>query len=61
MEKKTQDTCPVHITSIGGQAVIEGVMMRGPQKIATAVRKSDNSIVIDEKPVNSFVVKYKLN
>ncbi len=61
MEKKTQDTCPAHITSIGGQAVIEGVMMRGPKKIATAVRKSDGSIVIDEKPVNSFVVKYKLN
>ena len=29
------------MTSIGGQAVIEGVMMRGPHKIATAVRKPD--------------------
>lgn len=33
-----------HITSIGGQAVIEGVMMRGPYKTAVAVRKSDGSI-----------------
>ncbi len=50
-----------HITSIGGQAVIEGVMMRGPKETATAVRKSDGSIVIDKKPINSFVTKYKLN
>ena len=28
-----------HITSIGGQAVMEGVMMRGPFKTAVAVRK----------------------
>ncbi len=32
---------PMKKTSIGGQAVIEGVMMRGPEKIATAVRKPD--------------------
>jgi len=38
-------------TSIGGQAVIEGVMMRGPRKIATAVRKPDGEIVVDEKPL----------
>ena len=33
-----------HITSIGGQAVIEGVMMRGPFKTAVAVRKPDGEI-----------------
>ncbi len=54
-----QKSC--HITSIGGQAVIEGVMMRGPKETATVVRKSDGSIVIDKKPVGSFVTKYKLN
>ena len=27
--------------SIGGQAVIEGVMMRGPNDVAVAVRKAD--------------------
>lgn len=31
-------------TSIGGQAVIEGVMMRGPYKTAVAVRKPDGEI-----------------
>ena len=30
---------------VGGQAVVEGVMMRGPKAIATAVRKQDGSIV----------------
>ncbi len=51
------DKC-VHKTSIGGQAVIEGVMMRGPKELAVAVRKPDGEIIIDKKPVKS--VKYKV-
>ncbi len=35
-----------HITSIGGQAVMEGVMMRGPFKTAVAVRKPDGEITV---------------
>lgn len=31
-------------TSIGGQAVIQGVMMKGPDKTAMCIRKKDNSI-----------------
>ena len=46
-------SCP-HKTSIGGQAVIEGVMMRGPKKIATAVRKPDGEIVIDEQELGKI-------
>lgn len=42
------------ITSIGGQAVIEGVMMRGPHKTAVAVRKPDGEIIIDEKESKSI-------
>ncbi len=34
-------------TSIGGQAIIEGVMMRGPHKTAMAVRKSNGEIIIE--------------
>ena len=49
----------VHKTSIGGQAVMEGVMMRGPKEIATAVRKSDGEIIIDKKKVSSVFTKYK--
>lgn len=33
-------------TNIGGQAVIEGVMMRGPKKVAVAVRKPDGEIEV---------------
>lgn len=33
--------------SVGGQAVIEGVMMRGCKGIATAVRKSNNEIEVE--------------
>lgn len=41
----------------GGQAVIEGVMMRGPEDLAIAVRKPDNEIVLEERPVNSITKK----
>ena len=33
---------------VGGQAVIEGVMMRVPGKVVTAVRKPDDEIVVQE-------------
>ncbi len=31
-------------TSVGGQALMEGIMMRGPQKVCCAVRKPDGGI-----------------
>ena len=31
-------------TSVGGQALMEGIMMRGPKKICCAVRKPDGTI-----------------
>jgi len=46
-------------TTIGGQALIEGVMMRGPEDIAIAVRKPDSEIVIEKKKVSSVTKKYK--
>jgi uncharacterized protein YqhQ len=41
---------------IGGQAVIEGVMMRGPEKIATAVRRNDGTV---EVQINKFTSRTK--
>lgn len=38
-------------TSVGGQALMEGIMMRGPEKICTAVRRPDGSIELSEEPV----------
>lgn len=40
--------CPMKKTSIGGQALIEGVMMRGPEKTAMAVRHTSGEIVMEE-------------
>lgn len=48
-----------HKTSIGGQAVIEGVMMRGPKKSAISVRKSDGEIVTEISEVSSVLQKLK--
>ncbi len=47
-------------TSVGGQAVIEGVMMRGMKGIATAVRKPDGEIVIDRKECIPYTKRNKL-
>ena len=43
----SKETCSVKRTSIGGQALIEGVMMRGPQKTAMAVRHTSGEIRTD--------------
>ena len=34
-------------TSIGGQALIEGIMMRGPQKYALAVRNTKGEMIVE--------------
>ncbi|MBQ5926661.1 MAG: peptide chain release factor N(5)-glutamine methyltransferase [Clostridia bacterium] len=44
-EKNKQKTC----TSIGGQAVMEGVMMRGKRSMATAVRDPQGHIQIESE------------
>ncbi|MFW5980424.1 MAG: DUF1385 domain-containing protein [Halanaerobiaceae bacterium] len=44
----------------GGQAVIEGVMMKGKDKMAVAVRKDEEEIVIKEKNLTFFGDKYSL-
>ncbi|HZJ76936.1 MAG TPA: DUF1385 domain-containing protein [Oscillospiraceae bacterium] len=48
-------------TNIGGQAVIEGVMMKGPKDIAIAVRSPDNEIIVKKEPIDGIITKYKLN
>lgn len=48
-----------HCTSIGGQAVIEGVMMRGPRLSAVAVRKPNGEIAVEEKPISSITQRLK--
>lgn len=45
---------------VGGQAVIEGVMMRGPKHVATAVREPSGKITVDVKPVNSLADRFPI-
>ncbi len=41
--------CDVKVTtSIGGQALIEGIMMRGPKRTAMAVRDTSGQIIVEE-------------
>lgn len=47
-------------TSVGGQAVIEGVMMRGTKGLATAVRLSNGTIEIKKQNYESFSKKNKI-
>ena len=41
-------SCIARKTSIGGQALIEGIMMRGPHKTAMAVRNPKGAIVLEK-------------
>lgn len=45
---------------VGGQAVIEGVMMRAPNSYAVAVRKQDGSIVYKAEPLPKLSDKYPI-
>lgn len=47
-------------TSIGGQALIEGIMMKSPEKTALAVRMPDKSIDITYLNGKSVKEKYKI-
>ncbi|MCB5229483.1 MAG: DUF1385 domain-containing protein [Candidatus Cloacimonetes bacterium] len=45
---------------VGGQAVIEGVMMRGPDKLATAIRRKDGTIELFKQPFTSITTRVKV-
>ena len=46
--------------NVGGQAVIEGVMMRSPHTISTAVRKPDGGITVKNQPFVSLTQRHKI-
>lgn len=46
--------------NIGGQAVIEGVMMRGPGLIATAVREPSGNIIVQKETLRSITDRYPI-
>ena len=46
------------MSNIGGQAVLEGVMMRGPSNWALAVRKPDGEIAEVNHPIQSVMTRH---
>ena len=47
-------------TLVGGQAVMEGVMMRAPHSYCVAVRRSNGEIVTTEKQIGRLSEKYRI-
>lgn len=47
-------------TNIGGQALIEGLMMIGPRNAAIAIRKADGEIIIDKRPLPKKTLMNKI-
>lgn len=43
---------------VGGQAVLEGVMMRSPHAMAIAVRRPDGSVILKDEPYSSLGERY---
>lgn len=60
MKIQNIDKPPKHITTIGGQALIEGILMRGPRDVAIAVRKKDNEIELKKVKLNTLAMRYKV-
>lgn len=46
-------------SGIGGQAVIEGIMMKNKDHYAVAVRKPDKEIIVENREYHSITEKYK--
>ncbi len=60
MKIKDLKRVPKHITSIGGQAVIEGVMMRGPKDLAVSIRKPNGEIELKTEKLNTLGMRHKI-
>lgn len=44
---------------VGGQAVIEGVMIRSPKRVVTAVRRKSGEIVVKKEPYVALSKRYR--
>lgn len=60
LQRKAFKMSKAKYTSIGGQALIEGIMMRGTEKTAMAVRKPDGEIEIKYLEFTPIAKKHKI-
>ncbi|MBN1352435.1 DUF1385 domain-containing protein [candidate division KSB1 bacterium] len=56
----TEDLKKESKAQVGGQAVMEGVMMRSPHTVSVAVRKADGTIILQKKPYESLTKRNKI-
>ena len=59
MDKKEFD-CSARLGKVGGQAVIEGVMMKAGDRTVTTCRKEDGSLVVTDDSFTSIRTKHKI-
>lgn len=48
----------VHKTTIGGQSILEGIMMKGPRKSCTVVRRMDGTLAIRDEETTPLREKF---
>ena len=56
--KNQKESC--RLNKVGGQAVLEGVMMKAGERTVTTCRKSDGSLVVTDDSFKSVRKKYKI-
>ncbi|MDO4174015.1 MAG: DUF1385 domain-containing protein [Eubacteriales bacterium] len=50
----------MHKTTIGGQSILEGIMMKGPRKRCTVIRKPDGTMAIHDEVSTPLKEKYPI-
>ena len=58
-KEKSQNSCPTRLGKVGGQAVLEGVMMKAGKRTVTTCRKEDGSLVVTDDSFVSVRTKHK--
>ena len=59
VEKNSSTKTTKKDLAIGGQAIIEGVLMRSEDTLATAIRKPNDEIVVEKEAFRPFTKRYK--
>ena len=59
-DKNKQDTCSARLGRVGGQAVLEGVMMKAGKHTVTTCRKEDGTLAVVDNSFVSVRKKYKI-
>ncbi|MDD3861944.1 MAG: DUF1385 domain-containing protein [Candidatus Gracilibacteria bacterium] len=59
VQKPIPKSCPKIDFAVGGQAVLEGVMMRSPNSITIAMRKKNKTIKVHKRKYQTLTQKYR--